>query len=377
MADTWIRKERNSDASEAPAFYAYEKRPPGNWTLTYTYTGLYKKVDMSACSGVSIPDFHRRKRNGELLPMTPWAQTFISGSSTGSYSIQKTDNSLYGKIEPSGGANFFNDWVITYGQLDALLPANPDRFVQDAAAKIYSNGFDALTFLAELTDVHELFISAGKKFLKLKYPRNWRQMSSEYLSLRYGWRPLIMDIQSIAKLIDTFHEKKKRYSERCGTQYVSNNSSERTLWNGQFMWHIVTTNKITTKVRGSVVADITIPKLQFNPIVTAWELVPFSFVLDWFLSVGRALLAISCVHAAEQTTSAYGYQLEVQRSMYTYTDQWYSTWTGTAVQTASCNAVRQVRTPCPIPLLPHFKLRLDNMKILDLLALLVQHIRRK
>jgi hypothetical protein len=34
-------------------------------------------------------------------------------------------------------------------------------------------------------------------------------------------------------------------------------------------------------------------KTAFNPLLTAWELVPFSFVVDWFIGIGDWLIAQS------------------------------------------------------------------------------------
>jgi len=282
----------------------------------------------------------------------------------------------------SGVFNYFTHWVVTSAEVEALLPPLEQRFVQEAAAAIYANGHDTLTFLAELASVRDLFMSAGKKILGLgppkrrylKVSRKIKATVNDWLVYRYGWRTLVYDLQSLYKAIQNLNCERTRYSEKKGNTTSSTVITEWSTYQTPSYADHVKTDTITTGVRGAVVADITIPQFQFNPIQTGWELIPYSFVVDWFVSVGKALAAASFLVLQQNYSASVGHFAEVERQ---YTMQHrdkttspaaYGSWT----QEGSCKAKIERRVPCSVPLSPQFRVNLNPGKIMDLLALVVQ-----
>jgi hypothetical protein len=337
-------------------------------------------VSYSSFQGFSIPGFHKRLRRGELLPHTPWKQIFIEGSATG-----EVDHIL---TTGDGGENTFCwwsegnypstiDWVITEEQIAAHTPSTYDMYVQEAAAKIYSSGHDTLTFIAELADVRHLFLSTGRKLLKLKFPRNWRQMSNDWLSTRYGWRTLVYDIKDLHKALSKLERKKERTAERI-RQKSSYEVNDYTVTPADYYYlgtHIQ--DKIELSIGGSVVADVDIPQFQFNPLQTGWEIIPFSFVVDWFVSVGKSIAALSFLCNTYSYAASCGYKITMERTLYQEIDSYKTGFlSGSRFVAGNCTYTIEERTPCHVPLTPHYKLRLNNFKIIDLLALITQRIRR-
>jgi hypothetical protein len=53
-----------------------------------------------------------------------------------------------------------------------------------------------------------------------------------------------------------------------------------------------------------------------NPSTVVWELIPFSFVVDWFLPIGNFLHGLSALTGTSTQQGCYGY---VQRMDYTMT----------------------------------------------------------
>lgn len=123
--------------------------------------------------------------------------------------------------------------------------------------------------------------------------------TNAFLELRYGWGPLLADIHDAAKtLADRLH------SPRMSTTKVSVRRRSSTRQQGIGPVEI----SPRTLVRYDMASDFDVKmEIRFsldyaasaasavgftNPALVAWELVPFSFVADWFVPVGDFLSSI-------------------------------------------------------------------------------------
>jgi hypothetical protein len=326
-------------------------------------------------------DFYRRRKKGELLPMTPWKQYECIGSSTGSYSFVTSAGSKYWYV---GNFPCYEHWILTEEDMLEMAPSDYSEYLTEAAARIYSKGFDALTFMAEFASLKHQFTDLAKKLRHVNLPppssktfkRDWKKFNSEWLSLRYGWRPLLYDITGINEAIKNFNKKKTRYSQYAGTKNTDVlHETPYNQWSYFKVQHVITTT-VTVAVRGSVTADIEIPTFQFNPLQTGWEIIPFSFVLDWFLNVGNTLAAISFACREKRYTAAKSVYITAERVYEAYSyDFTPSFGSGDGfVQSGSSSASLKLRTPCRIPYHPSFVLKMNNLKVLDLMALIFQRL---
>jgi len=332
-------------------------------------------------NGYDIPDFKSRKKAGELLPHTPFTQFANSGGFTGTYT-QKD-------LRP-GGSHWWNEgpfpWF--YGdpfptiekELDEFIDRNADMnyFVQAAAAKVYSSGWDAATFAAELKHLVRMFKGIAGRLVKLATQRDLKRssknISNAYLEGRYGWRTLIYDIQDFNNALTAFDTHRTRYSEKVGTRIKDSNA---VTWNATPNWdmHVFLTRytEFELSCRGSVVADIKPPQFGFNPITTAWEIKSLSFVVDWAINIGQSLEACSFLVLSSDSASSGGIHATAKQSLEVSSVSFTNGYT-TGTATAGGTATRTVtsRTPMSISAMPQVRLRLDAFKILDLLALLRQ-----
>jgi hypothetical protein len=119
-------------------------------------------------------------------------------------------------------------------------------------------------------------------------------MSKTWLEYTYGWKPLLRDVfehaEALAKImVETQNcvriargrattEKQSRFS-----QFINQIRYDHVVSSRMYCEHIV-----EYSIPNSVADPTTVFGLN-NPLAVAWELVPFSFVADWFLPIGSAL----------------------------------------------------------------------------------------
>jgi hypothetical protein len=153
--------------------------------------------------------------------------------------------------------------------------------------------------LAKFTrQVRKLNFLGAARTLRMKYmPKGVsarRSWSNNWLEYHFGWEPLIRDIYDS---IEVLNNPLKNFTVQKGRSFD--------------YWHIVE-NSGTLPYRkdtfdcylkvqqGAQVEAITNRGLhsldQFglaNPAVLLWEIIPFSFVVDWFANVGNVLASFS------------------------------------------------------------------------------------
>lgn len=134
----------------------------------------------------------------------------------------------------------------------------------------------------------------GAYFRPRNLRRDTRSMASNFLEYRFGWAPLINDIHTSAQILTNgIPATKVRATASLPFRQVYQ-------YDGS-MYSIltITTTGYRRMMHG---ADVSVdnPNLWLanqlglvNPLGVAWELVPFSFLVDWFVNVGQVLSSIS------------------------------------------------------------------------------------
>lgn len=112
--------------------------------------------------------------------------------------------------------------------------------------------------------------------------------SDFWLSIQYGWKPMLNDIYAAAKWLEYRANPSRATRYHVGRQYVSEevlspgeNQSYR--WQKRRQYRLVLTES-PTEARSLGL---------LNPASVAWELLPFSFVVDWFIPIGTYLDVLS------------------------------------------------------------------------------------
>jgi len=144
------------------------------------------------------------------------------------------------------------------------------------------------------------------RWLKKPYPGStrpqWKKtptskdLADIWLEFHFGWEPLVKDIGSAIDLLQG-DPAVKRIKVRASTDDTTNYDS------GAYPpYYDYDRFRIYSRARMQIIAGIKVenPNLNLanqmgftNPLVVAWELVPFSFVVDWFANVGQILSSYS------------------------------------------------------------------------------------
>jgi hypothetical protein len=210
-----------------------------------------------------------------------------------------------------------------------------------------------------------------------------RGLASQWLGYQYGWKPLLSDIHGSVLALEkaekdnwmvtvkaSSREKRTVYGREGADTYAAACIADHVQSRGCFV-------RIDAVPGNSAVATAASLGLT-NPLQIAWELVPFSFVVDWFLPVGDYL---------NQFDSLLGWDIRgYSMSSFNKTD-WK--WTGINTQVDSGGytwhyernfvAKRQVMSltrtaslTVPFPFFPVIKDPVSKGHVANALALLVQ-----
>lgn len=318
--------------------------------------------------GVDIPNFWKRKEAGELLPHTNFlrtkqSHTIAPAKYSQEYNGSTIDLEEYSYLHAKG-------WMLP-GVIHAADTSNTEALVQQAAANIAQKGWDGLTFASELPSLNRMFSKTARRMKRLherKYNvRDWKRGTKQrhgkpkefdfgnlWLEGRYGWRTLAYDMRDLNDAITDWDSNRKIWTERSGTSY-SESSDVYGIENwsaGQFT--VSGQDSTEHSVRGAVAALYIPARVSVDPVQTAWELLPYSFVVDWFVNVGNALAAAKLQLLAKGTTASFGVKSVTTRTIEVSCAP-NPGWKMTYTETYRGVVERFKRVPTQIPLAPTLK----------------------
>lgn len=122
-----------------------------------------------------------------------------------------------------------------------------------------------------------------------KHQRGLRSLESNWLAYQYGWIPLLSDVSNAVDALTRPAKDGTLGIARCRKPFEL---SERFQAKG------MTLNMSTSGYVGAGVYYLCKNSTDFtslgltNPLELAWELIPYSFVVDWFIPIGKAISAL-------------------------------------------------------------------------------------
>jgi hypothetical protein len=129
-----------------------------------------------------------------------------------------------------------------------------------------------------------------------------RNGPGQWLELQYGWKPLLSDVYGACEALS------KRPKEDW-TVTAKGTATSEDVWNYSvpatptgYVWAYSCTARRVTKAFTRIdaqpqnAAKIALASVGVtNPLLIAWELVPYSFVVDWFLPIGGWLESLDAL----------------------------------------------------------------------------------
>jgi hypothetical protein len=351
--------------------------------------------------GVRLAHFTTRKERGDLLPLTPYLrydyeQTADPGDYLGTYKYPPsgTTTKMY-NYNTSPSRHVFgtcSSEATAHSVIDAMLDGfDPTALVQEAFADCAPD-FDALTTLVEANKTIAMVLGARRNAQRLIREAmrggfsTARAAARAWLEWRYGWRILGYDIQNFCEFYN-YPVRDDILEGRARTSFSDLVTKTTTDYNYYVNYDRVTSISRSLDVNAQARVKMWGNSLNLltSPVNTAWEVIPFSFVADWFVSVGDVLKAWTVLVYAQETTSSWGWNFEESGHMYVTNPVIgtgaYATSPFSASGSADSKCTLKRRIPLGSPsLFPRIRLRMGAKNVIDAAALLsgvrIDHLRR-
>lgn len=267
------------------------------------------------------PDYHKRVARGEII-VNPMYQTTASRSIQPiSYAAERT-NYLPGPCPPNYVEYYYNSPTFfgAGGGVSHLpvpgISVNNLRSLAatEARGNIQAPDLDSASFIAELRQTINMFrnpiagftrIAKRARRAKRSDPRYIEStvldyMSSAWLQYRYGIMPLVYTAEDAVKALKASTHRRIRHTAR-GDASDKGSQTETTtgVAYGNWLTDVEVRTDLNYEVRCGIIyehslSDINNFGTNARDIPGAvWEVVPFSFVVDWFFNTADYIAAIS------------------------------------------------------------------------------------
>lgn len=283
--------------------------------------------------GPSTPGFKQLQRSGARIPMKNYhKESFLWKHCSGSRMIVRNDYNT-GKVDltthqlglmyTKGTPSEWHCRYLYYVEFMYKFVEEHKDLVNSALSNV-PHGPDILTFLAEIKELgalHNAVVDAIRKCGRGRFSAPW-------LLWRYGISPLISDVKDLSEFAagiatDTLSKTGDYTSGKSSKVTFEKNMSEESGWKFRKkvgdggvkeMIHLQDVNikgSLYYQVNGITQSPM---MLNINPWLTAWELVPLSFVIDWLVDVGSMLDAITVSSRIDAPEVASNYRFEFNSS---------------------------------------------------------------
>lgn len=285
-----------------------------------------------------------------------------------------------------------HDWNagIFIGELGKTVDTVADRARQFARALLAAKQgrfYDVAHILAAKPDRKSLRAAEQRRKVKIygasdtaRFGRN--NWYSSWLEMRYAWRPVIKDIYDLSEAIRTMDVPREQVIR------ASYKKKRPFIKSTPLKWTFVVTGEAAT--RCSYKATLVEQLVTFpdhlglnNPESVIWELVPYSFVADWFIPIGSYLATRNTLAKIDGTyvRTLFGYSRSSLDSVYYWSDDPgnnLSIKTGKSVlKIDRMNIARTVNNSLTIPL-PTFRNPIGanpGTRLLDAVALISARVK--
>lgn len=229
---------------------------------------------------------------------------------------------------------------------------------------------------------------AGRRFNTQYATDQGKAIGNAWLELQYGWKPLLSDVYgSMETLAKANNPVNTQYVKRTGSSTFRTSSRQNTNLlpggaDGYYRKALSTSTVVS--VRWGVTYAQTSPPLSTlasvgitNPALLAWELLPYSFVVDWFLPIGDYLSSLDATsgmtfHSGFKTIVTKVKQTHYEEHRYTRNSGYYLNYGYSQGEQETVHVERGKLSGFPSAPLPSFKNPLSSSHVASAMSLLLQ-----
>lgn len=198
---------------------------------------------------------------------------------TGGWS-SNDDLALLGRLRTKVAGSDFNAGI-------ALAECHKSlQMIANAATRIYT-GLRALKRGDVVSATFNLVGHRGLTNSPKGFKKRATTVQDRWLELQYGWLPLLNDVHGAAQFLAHHLNTPIQQTVRAKLQRAHGISWPSSGWRYDSST-ILTKKSIKATIREKDVAQLS---GLSDPASVAWEIVPYSFVVDWFLPIGNYLSA--------------------------------------------------------------------------------------
>lgn len=283
----------------------------GSWTpWAVSSTSFGGQVQTKVITDVVTPGFHALKECGGFLPLNPFSISTTTETREPADSGIHTARSVNcSRVTREARGSAFH--VLLAEPTRLSVPVVPEAaigaVVNAAVADARTQAWDALTFIREWESTRSMFANSAGRVSNFanraaSYARKFkrdpiRAFSDKWLEYRYGWMPALYDLKSA---VEALSRAEIAMARGRGAQSIPFSDSVTYSENrGNYQFTCTETIEGSHLVRGWAAADMSNPfinnRVRVDPVLTLYETIPFSFVLDMFFQVGTWLEATTPV----------------------------------------------------------------------------------
>lgn len=276
-----------------------------------------------ASPGARIPAYNNAYHHTWAVSL---GGTIVANCGSGGAGIIWCEYDLYARLKEALGFGLINT-TVDLGEAVAgfLVPSIASPFTGhgnrwDAVRPSMSTRANLSVFLYELRDIKRMFDIIPSRHLKRRGKRldGWGDVVREiavygnnaHLNFNFGWKPFVRDVVSTFRGLQSFNERLARFllnanrelrrskgestsgslvvqKTGLGAHFMAKfTGTHEVSWNSSFYFNYVVPTLSESELRYRAYLDT----LGLN--VTAanvWAVIPWSFVVDWFVDVGSCL----------------------------------------------------------------------------------------